>query len=161
MWWKIKVGEIIKTLTYEEVPCDLMCLKTSLKTGMCFLDTMNLDGETNLKERMTFKETKLLSDDDIINMSGKIVCDEADENLEKWDANVDVTGMNFTQLIANSKNIVLKGCTLRMKEEEYIIGVAIYTGHSTKIMKNAKPPKPKTSNVMHIMNILLYSLFAF
>lgn len=161
MWWKIRVGEIIKTLTYEEIPCDLMCLKTSLKTGMCFLDTMNLDGETNLKERMTFKETKLLSDDEIIGMSGKIVCDEADENLEKWDANAEIIGMSFTQLVANSKNIILKGCTLRMKAEEYIIGVAIYTGHSTKIMKNAKPPKPKTSNVMHIMNILLYSLFFF
>eukprot|EP00340_Litonotus_pictus_P008976 CAMPEP_0170518900 /NCGR_PEP_ID=MMETSP0209-20121228/4493_1 /TAXON_ID=665100 ORGANISM="Litonotus pictus, Strain P1" /NCGR_SAMPLE_ID=MMETSP0209 /ASSEMBLY_ACC=CAM_ASM_000301 /LENGTH=1203 /DNA_ID=CAMNT_0010804651 /DNA_START=222 /DNA_END=3830 /DNA_ORIENTATION=+ len=159
MWWKIKVGDLIKIHSYEEVPCDTMILKSSLDSGMCFLDTMNLDGETNLKEKMTFKDTKDLSDEAIIGMKAKVICDEADENLEKWDANAEVEDMSFSVLIGNAKNILLKGCTLR--NTDYILGIAVYTGHSTKIMKNSKPPEIKRSNVMIMMNYLLYSIFGF
>lgn len=159
MWWKVKVGDIIKVISYDEIPCDLMVLKTAISTGMCFVDTMNLDGETNLKERMTFKETKSFSDNEILNIKGKITCDEANEHLEKWDASIEVEEMPFERLIGNIKNILLKGCTLR--STDYIIGVCIYTGHSTKIMKNAKPPEQKRSDLMKMMNYLLYSLFAF
>lgn len=159
MWKNIKVGDIVKIQSYEEVPSDILFLKSSIPTGMCFLDTMNLDGETNLKEKMTFKETKALSDDEILEMKGKIVCDEADENLEKWDGAIELENMVFSQLICNIKNLILKGCKLR--NTEYILGISVYTGHSTKIMKNAKPPQQKTSNLMKTMNILLYSMFMF
>ena len=158
-WWQIKVGNIVKVSDYDEIPCDMMILKSSEISGMCFLATMNLDGETNLKERMSFKETKQLSDDEIINLKGKITCDEADENLEKWDGMAEIEKGPFDKLIANPKNLLLKGCTLR--NTKYCIGVSIYTGHSTKIMKNAKPPQIKVSNLMKVMNILLYSMFVF
>ena len=42
-----------------------------------------------------------------------------------------------------------------------IYGVVIYTGHSTKIMKNAKNPIVKSSNIMRVMNNLLTSVFIF
>ena len=39
--------------------------------------------------------------------------------------------------------------------------MVVYTGHSTKIMKNAQNPPLKLSNVMKLMNKLLYSVFIF
>ena len=45
------------------------------------------------------------------------------------------------------KNVILKGCIL--KNTEWIMGIITYTGHDTKIMKNAKPPPIKSSNVMN------------
>lgn len=54
---------------------------------------------------------------------------------------------------------MLRGCTL--KNTDWVIGVVIYTGHDTKIFKNSKTPPIKVSNVMKLMNKLLYSVFAF
>lgn len=158
-WSKVKVGNIIKIFNHEEVPADLLLLKTSLETGMCFLDTMNLDGETYLKNKMTFKEYVNSKDDEILGLSAKVTCDEADDNLNTWSASIELYNSDKPNLNGKIDNLVLKGCTL--KNTEYILGVAVYTGHSTKIMKNAKKPANKVSNVMKIMNILLYSLFAF
>ena len=57
------------------------------------------------------------------------------------------------------KNTFLRGCFLR--NTEFIIGVVVYTGMETKIMKNLKKPFHKVSNIMRLMNNMLYSVFAF
>jgi phospholipid-transporting ATPase len=41
------------------------------------------------------------------------------------------------------------------------VGLVIYVGAETKIMKNAKEPPKKVSAIMNTMNNLLYSVFAF
>jgi P-type E1-E2 ATPase len=45
----VKVGDFIRVEKDEEIPADLLCI-SSLK-DVVFISTMNLDGETNLKER--------------------------------------------------------------------------------------------------------------
>jgi len=45
-----------------------------------------------------------------------------------------------------------------LKNTEYIIGFAVYTGHHTKLMKNAKRPKSKMSKVLRKMNQILISV---
>lgn len=50
------MGELIKIYKDEEFPSDLLLLKSSKENGMAYVDTMNLDGETNLKERNSCKE---------------------------------------------------------------------------------------------------------
>lgn len=52
----------------------------------------------------------------------------------------------------------MRGCYLR--NTDYGIGVVIYTGMDTKIMKNLKKPPRKVSNVMKLMNKMLYTVFA-
>lgn len=46
-----------------------------------------------------------------------------------------------------------------MKNTKYVYGLTVYTGHNTKIMKNAKNPPSKTSGVLRRMNQILYSVF--
>ena len=48
---KIEVGDIVYLREDEQVPCDLVLLKSSGADGSCFITTTNLDGETNLKQR--------------------------------------------------------------------------------------------------------------
>jgi len=57
------------------------------------------------------------------------------------------------------RNTFLRGCFLR--NTDYIIGLVVYTGMETKIMKNLKKPLHKVSNIMRLMNNMLYSVFAF
>lgn len=51
-WKEIKVGDIVKVLKDYEFPADLLLLGS--KKDVVYVDTMNLDGETNLKEKFVF-----------------------------------------------------------------------------------------------------------
>ncbi len=51
---------------------------------------------------------------------------------------------------------MMRGCVLR----KYVcMGVVMYVGHDTKIMKNAKEPPHKISNMIRLMNWMLMSVF--
>jgi phospholipid-transporting ATPase len=142
----------------EPIPADILLIKSSFPTGMCFVDTMNLDGETNLKDKMTPKVTNELNEKDLLALQGYMLCEKPNEVLEKWEANLNIEGYG-KPIVCNFKQLLLKGCTL--KNTGFVYGIVVYTGHSTKIMKNAKYPPIKVSNVMRVMNMLLYSIFGF
>lgn len=80
-WSEIKPGDIVKVVKDQEVPADVLCIKAPKDT--VFISTMNLDGETNLKER---KLPFLI--DEIGDFSGRIECEEPNANLEHWDGNI-------------------------------------------------------------------------
>ena len=51
-WCDIKVGEILKVTKDEPIRTDLLLI--SSPKDVVFVSTVNLDGETNLKEKYTF-----------------------------------------------------------------------------------------------------------
>ncbi|KAJ7489061.1 phospholipid-transporting ATPase 1 [Mycena latifolia] len=51
LWKKLEVGDIVLLRDNEQVPADILVLATSDPDGNCYLETKNLDGETNLKLR--------------------------------------------------------------------------------------------------------------
>ncbi|GJP62217.1 hypothetical protein CLOP_g19305 [Closterium sp. NIES-67] len=50
-WQSIRVGELVHVRGDSTVPCDIVLLASSDLSGRAFVETMNLDGETNLKTR--------------------------------------------------------------------------------------------------------------
>ena len=48
-WKDIYCGMIVKVKADEQIPADMILIKTSDVKGQCFIETKNLDGETNLK----------------------------------------------------------------------------------------------------------------
>jgi len=50
-WSKVVVGDIIKIEMEKQIPADIVVLSTSSPEQSCYVSTMNLDGETNLKVR--------------------------------------------------------------------------------------------------------------
>lgn len=50
-WMHVRVGDLVHLSNNEAVPADMVLLHTSHPLGLCYLDTCNLDGETNLKQR--------------------------------------------------------------------------------------------------------------
>lgn len=48
LWKDIQRGDIIKLYWDDQVPSDIVLVNTSLK-GTCYVETKNLDGESNLK----------------------------------------------------------------------------------------------------------------
>ena len=47
----VQVGCIVKINENQFFPCDMMLLSSSLPKGIAYVETKNLDGETNLKHK--------------------------------------------------------------------------------------------------------------
>ena len=153
-WADIKVGDLVKVTKDEEIPADLLIVKAP--KDIVFVSTMNLDGETNLKDRELALDPKDMKDKKLGDLIGKIECDVPNASLEKWDGNLSAFNKKEALQI---KNLVLRGTML--KNTEYVVGVAVYVGADTKIFKNSKKPPRKVSKLMTLMNRLLYSVFVF
>ena len=82
---------IVKVNENEFFPCDMYVLNTSLKKGICFVETKNLDGETNLKHKQADKNVMRLAEtenDCFRNFNGASVeCEMPNEFLYKFEGN--------------------------------------------------------------------------
>jgi len=149
-------GDIVKIFKEEEIFSDCLIIKSSNESGYCFVDTKNLDGETNLKEKCAIEEFKNMSEKNLSHIKGNIDCDKPNEIINSWEG---LLSFDENNIYTSLKNMILKGSVL--KNTEYVIGIVIYTGKNTKIMKNSKEVTIKASKILKTMNKLLYSLFAF
>lgn len=48
-WRDVQVGDFVKVTNRSFIPADMLVVTTSEPLGMCYIETSNLDGETNLK----------------------------------------------------------------------------------------------------------------
>ncbi|XP_027343914.1 phospholipid-transporting ATPase 1-like [Abrus precatorius] len=153
-WKDIRVGEITKINANETIPCDIVLLSTSDPTGVAYVQTINLDGESNLKTRYAKQETHLNKEG--FNFSGLIKCEKPNRNIYGFQANMEVDGK---KLSLGSSNIVLRGCEL--KNTTWALGVAVYCGRETKAMLNSSGAPSKRSRLETRMNfeIIMLSFF--
>lgn len=56
-WSYIKVGQIVKVCRDEYFPADIVLINSSDTQGICYVETKNLDGETNLKYKTSHTST--------------------------------------------------------------------------------------------------------
>ena len=131
----------------EFFPCDMYILNSSLKKGICFVETKNLDGETNLKHKQADKNVIRLAKTEqecFRNFTGAdIDCEAPNEFLYKFEGNL--TQQDGAVIPMGPDQILLRGCSLR--NTEWVIGVTIFTGHETKVMKNSTNARPKRSKI--------------
>ncbi|XP_043701976.1 phospholipid-transporting ATPase 1-like [Telopea speciosissima] len=154
-WKDIQVGEILKIFSNETLPCDMVLLSTSDPTGVAYIQTLNLDGESNLKTRYAKQETqwKMLEKDAI---HGLIKCERPNRNIYGFQANMEIDGK---QLSLGPSNIVLRGCDI--KNTAWVTGVAVYAGRETKAMLNSSGSPSKRSRLETRMNQEILYLSAF
>lgn len=57
-WKHILTGDIVKLSNDEIIPADILLLHSSDPNDICHIETANLDGETNLKQREVVKGLK-------------------------------------------------------------------------------------------------------
>jgi phospholipid-translocating ATPase len=55
-WRNVKIGQVIKVYEDQFFPADLLVIRSEGEDGLCYVETKNLDGETNLKHKFAPKE---------------------------------------------------------------------------------------------------------
>lgn len=157
-WKKIEVGEVVKIFADETIPVDMVLLGTSDQNGLAYIQTMNLDGESNLKTRYARQEVASAVSPECCAVSGVIRCEPPNRNIYEFTANMEFNGHRFP---LSQSNIVLRGCQL--KNTDWIIGVVVYAGQETKAMLNSAAAPAKRSKLEGYMNreTLWLSIFLF
>ncbi|PUZ41284.1 hypothetical protein GQ55_9G491700 [Panicum hallii var. hallii] len=144
-WKEVQVGEVLRVVANETLPCDMVLLSTSDPTGVAYVQTINLDGESNLKTRYAKQETMPTPPEAL---AGVIKCERPNRNIYGFLATVDLDGRRAVSL--GPSNIMLRGCEL--KNTAWVVGVAVYTGRDTKVMLNSSGAPSKRSRLETHMN---------
>lgn len=56
LWKNLLVGNLIRLKSEQYSPADIVILSSSDRRGYCYIETKNLDGETNLKHKRAHKD---------------------------------------------------------------------------------------------------------
>uniref|UniRef100_A0A8C7M8F8 Phospholipid-transporting ATPase n=1 Tax=Oncorhynchus kisutch TaxID=8019 RepID=A0A8C7M8F8_ONCKI len=131
-------------------------LFTSEPHAMCYIETSNLDGETNLKIRQGLQVTAHDKDaDSLSRLSGCMECESPNRHLYDFVGVIRLEGHSPVPL--GPEQILLRGA--RLRNTQWVNGMVVYTGHDTKLMQNSTRPPLKLSSVEHITNTLILALF--
>ncbi|KAI8889016.1 phospholipid-translocating P-type ATPase [Backusella circina FSU 941] len=162
-WKDIVVGDYVLVKNDDEIPADIVILSTSETDNVCYVETQNLDGETNLKQRQGLPGTVgIRSEEDCEHASFYIESEPPHVNLYQYNAvlrwQIDATetatmrsGVSHEKADAVTyNNIMLRGCVLR--NTEWAIGIVVYTGDDTKIMLNSGRTPSKRSKMQKATN---------
>lgn len=79
----VRVGMLVKVSDGEQIPADMACLYSSQEGNVAFIQTTNLDGESNLKMRNTVAGLDINNEKEILTLRGKIVCEAPNTSLTK------------------------------------------------------------------------------
>ncbi|VUG15893.1 DRS2 [Brettanomyces bruxellensis] len=156
-WTDVRVGQVVKVQEGEAVPADMVILSTSEPDGLCYVETANLDGETNLKIKQARQETAgMVSPGEISRLEGRIVGEQPNSSLYTYEGTLYVAGGPAVAL--SPDQVLLRGATV--KNTRWVQGVAIFTGHDSKLMQNATAAPIKTTDMERIINRQILALLA-
>lgn len=160
-WRSIKVGDIVRLDSNDFFPADLVLLSSSEPEGLCYIETSNLDGETNLKIKQASTSTvKLTSPLEISRLDGMLRSEQPNNSLYTFEATLSmqsnaVGGARDVPL--GPDQLLLRGAQLR--NTAWMYGLVVFTGHETKLMRNATAAPIKRTAMEKTVNIQMLYLF--
>lgn len=157
-WMNVQVGDIIKLENNQFVTADLLLLSSSEPLNLVYVETAELDGETNLKVKQALTVTGELEDsiDALASFNGEVKCEPPNNRLDKFKGKLTVNGQAHS--LDNDK-VLLRGCTLR--NTEWCFGLVIFGGPDTKLMQNSGKTTFKRTSIDLLMNVLVLCIFGF
>uniref|UniRef100_A0A8C3AA06 Phospholipid-transporting ATPase n=1 Tax=Cyclopterus lumpus TaxID=8103 RepID=A0A8C3AA06_CYCLU len=122
-WMNVQVGDIIRLENNQFVTADLMLLSSSEPLNLVYVETAELDGETNLKVKQALTVTGEMGDgiDALAGFKGEVRCEPPNNRLDKFKGTLSLDGQTYS--LDNDK-VLLRGCTLR--NTEWCFGLVIF-----------------------------------
>ncbi|KAL8970180.1 MAG: hypothetical protein Q9183_001645 [Haloplaca sp. 2 TL-2023] len=149
-WKDVRVGDIVRLTRDDEVPADLILLHARGMNGVAYVETMALDGETNLKSKTAVPPIAQACStlDGIAGCDAHVVVEDPNMDLYKFEGRVSVGNEN---LPLTNNEIIYRGSTIRNTPE--VFAMVIYTGEECKIRMNAtKNPRIKAPSLQALVN---------
>ncbi|XP_075380671.1 phospholipid-transporting ATPase IK [Mycteria americana] len=155
-WSDICVGDIVRLRKESFVPADMLLLCSSEPSSLCYVETADIDGETNLKFRQALLVThqELVSEESMATFDGKVTCEEPNSRMHSFTGTLEWRGETYS---LDSERILLRGCKLRNTDVCY--GLVIYAGFDSKIMRNCGKIKRKKTKLDRMMDRLVIIIF--
>ncbi|KAG8806229.1 hypothetical protein FRC17_005113, partial [Serendipita sp. 399] len=165
-WRKVRVGDIIRLENNNFIPADLILLASSEPEGLCYIETSNLDGETNLKIKQASPQSShLTSPSSVLALRGTLRSEHPNSSLYTYEGTLSVQPSplaGFTsgerQIPIGPDQVLLRGAQIR--NTPWLYGLAVFTGHDTKLMRNATAAPIKRTKVERQVNVHILFLFA-
>ena len=159
-WKNVKVGDFVRLQNEEEIPADIIVLSTSDHDGACYIETKNLDGETNLKVRTALHSgRKVKRARDCEATEFVLESEQPHANLYAYSGvvrwkqrdpkNIEAEGQDMAEPVTIN-NLLLRGCNLR--NTEWVVGIVAFTGEETKIMLNSGITPTKRAQISKDLN---------
>ncbi|KAF3162010.1 hypothetical protein TWF788_002186 [Orbilia oligospora] len=151
-WENVRVGDIVKLERDDMIPADLLLIHAQSETGIAYVETAALDGETNLKGKQAlpnvtdhfygrFAEAK----DELATV------EDPNSDLYNFEGKIQIGGE--VKPLTNSQ-VLYRGSVLR--NTPGALGLVIFTGEETKIRMNAnKRPRAKTPTLQTSVNYII------
>ncbi|KAJ6663018.1 hypothetical protein lerEdw1_010839 [Lerista edwardsae] len=157
-WLNVEVGDIIKLQNNDSVTADLLLLSSSEPHSLAYIETAELDGETNLKVRQALTVTSELGEDlqALSTFDGEVRCEAPNNKLDRFAGILTVQGEKYA---LDNERLLLRGCTIR--NTEWCFGLVIFAGPDTKLMQNSGRTTLKRTSIECLMNALVLVIFGF
>ncbi|XP_026007253.1 phospholipid-transporting ATPase VD isoform X2 [Astatotilapia calliptera] len=148
-WKNVQVGDFVHLSCNEIIPADMLLLYSSDPHGVCYIETANLDGETNLKQRQVVSDFPLQGEEFTPeSFHSRIECENPNNDLSRFRGYMEHS--NGVRVGLHSGNLLLRSCTIR--NTETVVGIVVYAGHETKAMMNNSGPRYKRSKLEKHLN---------
>ncbi|XP_006143250.1 phospholipid-transporting ATPase FetA isoform X3 [Tupaia chinensis] len=157
-WMNVQVGDIVKLENNQPVTADILLLSSSEPYGLTFIETAELDGETNLKVKQAISVTSEMEDNLklLAAFDGEVKCEPPNNKLDKFAGILFYKGKSYS---LDHDKLLLRGCIIR--NTDWCYGLVIYTGQDTKLMQNSGKYTFKRTQIDHLMNVLVLWIFLF
>lgn len=154
-WRHIRVGDIVRLESDDFIPADLLLLSSSEPEGLCYIETSNLDGETNLKIKQASPKTSQMTSPQLVQrLQGYLRSEQPNNSLYTYEGTLVMTVDGTERQVPMSPDqILLRGAQLR--NTPWVYGLVVFTGHETKLMRNATYARASTDNRPKLIKNLL------
>lgn len=158
---QIQAGDIIYLHGHRSVPADMLLLHTSLHRdgNQCYVETANIDGETNLKLKEAPAEVKPFITGDEPNVEifrGRVEFEPANKSIYTFSGALHLDKLE-NPIALGPMHILLRGSMFANTDWAY--GVAIYTGQETKLQMNSRHAPSKLSKIELYANNAIKIIF--
>ncbi|THU89359.1 calcium transporting ATPase [Dendrothele bispora CBS 962.96] len=159
-WKDIRVGDVVRLESDDFIPADMILLSSSEPEGLCYIETANLDGETNLKIKQGSPQTSPLTAPNLVTaLRGSLRAEQPNNSLYTFEGTLELLNNMGTpkQVPLGPDQMLLRGAQIR--NTPWLYGLVVYSGHETKLMRNATAAPIKRTAVERQVNIQIVFLF--